>query len=174
MRVTNKNGYNFLNIVLQNGRVTQNINLNLFFWRIHDSHQRFRQQTKRRSLGCWASRWAQSSGYEQSKCNYILWHIQRTCTQAHMFQRMKILRAGATDAWKLIMGSNAQVPVIGLYFSGGRSWQHNSHLITVYEPQVSKRLNGLRLSSCSASTLYWSYRLRFLWGLIIRRYIIYP
>lgn len=59
-----------------------------FFWWMHVSQKRGRQQTKR-NLGCWTSKWENIRGYEQCRCYEIRGIHKRTCHTPKDFQKWK-------------------------------------------------------------------------------------
>lgn len=69
-------------------------------WCVHDSNQWCRQQAKCTTLRCWASRWAQHGGYEQSKSYEIVCQVKRLCHWPLLFENVKVT---SESSWNMII-----------------------------------------------------------------------
>lgn len=75
------------------------------FWWIQVLHYRFHQQANCKDLGCWASRWPQLAGYEQSMCCEMILHIKRMCHKPMVFE-IERTRVETTEICKFTMHSH--------------------------------------------------------------------
>lgn len=85
MRITNKNGPNFLNIILHRGGYPKYL-LRLAQKWMQAFHQYCRQQAKSSSLGCWASRWLQTRVQGQSRWYFMVCVIKIACHRPLCFR----------------------------------------------------------------------------------------
>lgn len=138
---------------------------NCFFWWMHVRHQPCCQQAKRNNLRIWASIWAQTGGYDHSRCYDMVCHIRRT------FHTLLFFRGWERYAWELPKYTNS-LHVLRLhvierkqYFSAKRcSPALFKPSCNLFEQQLSKDLSCKGWIGCLASMLSWSNPLQFPFG----------
>lgn len=132
MKVTNKTGYNLLNIA-RSQRATKHLLISTcLFGRLHDSHSRCHPQANHRRLGCWLFRWAQCGDFENYRCYDMVCLTKQKYNRPKRFQERELhgweLRKYAISLWILTLQFAART----LYFQQDSSLLPCSSPVTIY------------------------------------------